>query len=581
MNYGKYISLILLLTIIRSYSLTGVVKDELGNPLEGVRVSFASSDTVVTTSKSGVFQYHHTSIINPHNMNMQDGAISSSKNRVILTLKNDSHVSFEIFSLLGKRVFKFEDLVRQGVKQVGLPALADGMYVTRFQIGKEAHVSKMQFRGGVSLFCTPMDALHCSSVSRQKSRQSVDTVYFSHNGYKSICKELETYDTDLGGMVLQKDDRDTYFDTLLMHIPDTIYAGDTLEIPIAVNNKATGSIRLDWEDGFWFVPKNDKGYKTFYYLSHENDTGTKEFWFELNSLDSGYVESFYAKTYIKPSPITLGDFGTFWAPGDTLRIPFSVIDPTVTIEVDKGEIVGDSLLTYIPTGADTGMQSITFRLTKGGKELQCREVLYKVATLKEIEVGDSWTYLYKSSGSSEFIGSYKNIRLDTAKVISYKSAGDSIAVTISLGTRWYEYRGFSDKLHDSGYVADSLVEISLHKKAFPNFNEHMRSNLQMRYGYGNFQKGRWGLLEELPMKYHKNYLGGENDYSIEYSLEFRHSGFSYMLTPGIGCIQWGEHQDDGSANSYLLSVDDTIITKNLEVANQILGKIGKTLDDFK
>lgn len=194
-----YILLIfLLLFFSRSFALTAIVQDVAGNPIEGVRITFALDDTVLYTNSTGSFNLIKTTPISDNFIVGEQARLTFKGNSFSLSLTKSEKVVFSLFNTRGQMIVSHSNIMSRGVHNIKLPELASGLYVIQASIGRESFTRKFNSQGGFSWAGFKSDR-----VARERAhRVVVDTVYFKYPGYSNVIKTIETYDEDLGTIIM-------------------------------------------------------------------------------------------------------------------------------------------------------------------------------------------------------------------------------------------------------------------------------------------------------------------------------------------------------------------------------------------
>lgn len=190
--------LIIFTTFIPVFSLTAVVQDAAGDPIEGVVITFALDDTILVTDSTGGFSFNKGTPIFGNFTTSEQAGLTLKGNSFMLSLPKSEKVDVSLFNTRGQRVMAYNATMNRGIHSIKVPELATGLYVIHASIGSESFTKKF-----ISQERFSWSGLKSNKTVLSRSHRSViDTVYFNYPGFTEVVKTIEAYDADLGTIVM-------------------------------------------------------------------------------------------------------------------------------------------------------------------------------------------------------------------------------------------------------------------------------------------------------------------------------------------------------------------------------------------
>lgn len=192
-------------------AITGTIKDTDGNIIKNALIKFENLDYVTVSSEDGKFLLTNSSPIQRSQPITSAKNMLVSQNALYFTCEKHEPLTVTIFSLQGKQCSSrhFSDL-SAGSYQLGLqsviPAhLASGTYVVAATLNGKRVAGRVLHRPGNQqpILLTPVANAN-SSFRFAKQYATLDVVTISKLGYVSQSVEIESYDQELGEIVLEK-----------------------------------------------------------------------------------------------------------------------------------------------------------------------------------------------------------------------------------------------------------------------------------------------------------------------------------------------------------------------------------------
>lgn len=197
MNVKSILLMMLMTTSLlwANIEITGVVTDEIGNPLEGVSVYLKSSSDMSlsdVTDAIGGYAIVGTGVLSQSVVG--DRSLSLSKNNLFMTLHQDTDLLIELFGFNGKMVAElYHQHVKAGYTNISLDVgtLASGMYLLSISKNGFRQAYKQRIIDGE--FTDTYGATVHATIGNTVRSRSLDTLVCDGAGYERYEMPITSY----------------------------------------------------------------------------------------------------------------------------------------------------------------------------------------------------------------------------------------------------------------------------------------------------------------------------------------------------------------------------------------------------
>lgn len=265
MRFSTFLSVLLFTALYANgqedIAITGTIKDSDGNLIKNALIRFENLDYVTVSSDDGKFLLTNSSPVQRLQPIMSSRAMYVSQNALFFSCEQYEPLTFSVYNLQGKQCYtrRITDLA-EGSYRIGLhgvlPAtIASGTYVVTANLhgkratGKVVHRTHQHQPLTVTAVGGATSSLHFA-----KQLSSMDLVTVSKLGYVSESIPIDSYQEDLGEIILENSDilddegaLDALEDSLVHAFIDRLESIDSLEGPDELNTIDFISIRNGFE----------------------------------------------------------------------------------------------------------------------------------------------------------------------------------------------------------------------------------------------------------------------------------------------------------------------------------------------